>query len=440
MKSLTLIMTISVLAGCSTQGGLDDAETQEVLRSLSEETQLSLHDSPDVEGELAEVLRDYFGTPSRPRFALLDDWAELGFDPNRSPLEGARPENDLVGTPAEAILSDNQRAWGAELAAIESGSDRALGPWRRRGLMNRAWADLSAQKGKLNRAEWERRATAFFAERYPDLEEAAQMFMPNCARCHGVEGGGDGPMSRRLFPKPRNYQRGVFKFAAVEDGSKPRRVDLVRTLVHGLPGSAMPSFRSTSLAELSALVDYVRYLSIRGEVEGLLVYEWEENELRPREAIEEAYELVWERWLEAAQHAYEVTAPAPDTDPKRLALGEAVFLDADRGNCFSCHGEDGRGEGKSAVRIGEEGQRYALLRDEWGDFILPRDLTTGVFRGGTRREDVYARIHCGIPGTPMPALGKSVDAGGAALLSEEEKWALVDYVLSLSGQGPFRSR
>jgi mono/diheme cytochrome c family protein len=440
MKCLIPIVALFVFVGCSSEGGHESAETQEVLQSLSEETQLMLRDTPDVAGELAEVLRDYFGTPSRPRFALLKGWEELGFDPNGSPLEGARPQSDLVGTPAEAILEDNQRAWGAELAAIETGSERRLGPWRRRGVMNRNWAELSSQRGKLGKAEWERRATAFFAERYPNLQEAAQMFMPNCARCHGVEGGGDGPMSGRLFPKPRNYQRGVFKFAAVEDGAKPRRVDLVRTLVHGLPGSAMPSFRSTSLAELSALVDYVRYLSIRGEVEGLLLYEWEENELRPREAIAESYALVWERWLEAAEHAYQVTAPAPDSDPKRLALGKAVYLDANRGNCFSCHGEDGRGEGQSAIRIGEDGQRYALLRDEWGDFILPRDLTSGVFRGGTRREDVYARIHCGIPGTPMPALGKSLDAEGASLLSEGEKWALVDYVLSLSGQGPFKGR
>ena len=261
MKSPIPIVALAAVLGCSSQGGRESAEAQEVLRSLSEETQLMLQDSPELEEELAEVLLEYFGTPSRPRFALLESWEALGFDPNRSALEGTRPESDLIGTPAEAILEDNQRAWGAELAAIEAGSQQRLGPWRRRGVMNQEWAELSSQRSKLGKAEWERRATAFFAERSPDLQEAAQMFRPNCARCHGVEGGGDGPMSRRLFPKPRNYQRGVFKFAAVEDGSKPRRVDLVRTLVHGLPGSAMPSFRSTSLGELSALVDYVRYLA-----------------------------------------------------------------------------------------------------------------------------------------------------------------------------------
>jgi hypothetical protein len=33
----------------------------------------------------------------------------------------------------------------------------------------------------------------------------------------------------------------------------------------------------------------------------------------------------------------------------------------------------------------------------------------------------------------MSALGASFDGAGQALLSEEEKWALVAYVLSLSG-------
>jgi hypothetical protein len=40
----------------------------------------------------------------------------------------------------------------------------------------------------------------------------------------------------------------------------------------------------------------------------------------------------------------------------------------------------------------------------------------------------------------MPSLGSSLDARGEPLLSEREKWAVVDYVLSLSGRGPFGRR
>lgn len=424
--------SLLVALACTSNKSAQPIEDQELRLSLSPEAQQALVDQPEIEAELAQVMGEYFGQPTSPRFVLLEEWTALGFDPNGSPLEGARPASDLVGTPRGAMLNDNQRAWAVELAALEQQDGGRLGPWRRRGVMNREWRELEAQREELGASEFLRQATAFFAERYPDLGEAAQMFMPNCARCHGREGGGDGPMSTRLYPKPRNYQRGLFKFAAVEGGSKPRRVDLVRTLVQGLPGSAMPSFRNTSLAELSALVDYVRYLSIRGEVEALLVVEWEMNDVRPREAAGEMYSLVWERWLEASEHSYSIDAPAPDDDPAHLARGEALFRDPQRGNCVSCHGDEGRGDGPNAVRIGENGQRYALQRDDWGDYILPRDLTSGVYRGGDRREDIYLRIHCGIPGTPMPAVGATIDAEGEALLSEDDKWALVDYVLSLA--------
>jgi len=262
------------------------------------------------------------------------------------------------------------------------------------------------------------------------------MFVPNCTRCHGREGAGDGVLSHRQLPKPRNFHYGVFKFVAVEGGSKPRRVDLERTLEYGLPGTAMPGFEWMSLAERSSLVDYVRYLSIRGEVRRLIVSEWADDDVRPRESVAEMYALVWERWMDGANSGYDVTAPPPDPDPARLALGDAVFHDAGAGNCMTCHGDDGKGNGPFAIRIDADGKSYPLLRDDWGAVNLPHDLTDGFFRGGNRREDVYLRIQCGIPGTPMPALGQSINAAGGPLLSEDEKWALVDFVLSLADSDP----
>lgn len=430
-------LACAVSLACAPPRGVDRIEGEELRFTLSAGAQEALSDVPDVRGELEDVLREYFGDPRRPRYRVLESWRELGFDPNSSPLVGKRLAAEMEGVRTEDLLADNQAYWARELNAVQHGDPGRLGPWRRRPGMNRAWRELLARSDELSEGEFGLRAQSFFAERYPDLSEAASMFMPNCARCHGLEGGGDGPMAQRLFPKPRDYRAGTFKFAAVEGGAKPRRTDLLRTLVQGLPGSAMPSFRNLSLAELSGLVDYVRYLSMRGEVERMLVAEWERDEVRPAEAVEELYALVWERWLEAGEYARRVSAPAPDASPSRLALGERVYLDAQGGNCASCHGVEGRGDGPTAIRRGEDGSVYALLRDDWGDYILPRDLTSGVFRGGTRREDVYLRIHCGIPGTPMPAVGASLDAAGEPLLSEEEKWAVVDYVLSLSGRGPF---
>ncbi|HET9228980.1 MAG TPA: cytochrome c, partial [Thermoanaerobaculia bacterium] len=53
----------------------------------------------------------------------------------------------------------------------------------------------------------------------------------------------------------------------------------------------------------------------------------------------------------------------------------------------------------------------------------PRDLTTGLYKGGGEPEQLYARIVLGIPGTPMPASDK---------LSPQDVEALVAYVRSLA--------
>jgi mono/diheme cytochrome c family protein len=436
---LTLLGVVALFVSfaCSSDGGgtSEDAYGEDFV--MSAETAEALGGDPAIRDELTEVLREYFGGLRAPRYKVLEEWEALGFDPNTNPLESARAGSDPGGPTASAILADNRRVWSSELAALDAGEVNDLGPWERRRWMNRSWRELKAQRGALGEAEFERRASALFIERSPGLDEAAQIYVPSCARCHGREGEGDGVLSHRQLPKPRNFDYGVFKFVGVDGGSKPLRIDIVRTLERGLPGTAMPAFKEMSLAELGALADYVRFLSIRGEVERLVVSEWVRDLVRPRDSIAEMYELVWERWLDAVECVQHAEAPALDADPRRLALGDAVFHDQQRGNCMSCHGDDGKGNGEAAIRIEANGKSYPLLRDDWGAVNLPHDLTDGVFRGGSRREDVYLRIQCGIPGTPMPAVGQSINADGGPLLSEEEKWALVDYVLSLSGQGPF---
>lgn len=426
-----------LLAACSSGGAVRTVATPPAPYRLNAQSEELLAEEPAVRAELAQVLEAWFGAPDAPAFRRLASWESSGFDPNESPFGGQRPGFDAGALGLGALREENQRAWSGSLAAIERGEFERIGNFRNRRQMSADWSALIERRDDLDDEEFEAAARAFFVERYPDLGEAGQTFGLYCARCHGREGGGDGPMATRLFPKPRDYRRGRFKFAAVEGGSKPRRADLLRTLLHGLPGSAMPSFGALTGAELSALIDFVQLLAIRGEVESILVSDWLVNEGEPGEGVEEVYALVWSRWLEAEEYEVHISVPEPDLDPLRLELGRAVFLDPARGNCLRCHGPDGRGDGPSAVRVEEPGREFVLLRDEWGEFILPRDLTSGVFRGGERREDVYLRVHCGIPGTPMPAIGASTGADGQPLLSEEETWALVDYVLSLSGKGPF---
>src|SRR5690606_2369343 len=97
------------------------------------------------------------------------------------------------------------------------------------------------------------------------------LYREHCAHCHGITGDGAGPTAAFLNPYPRDYRTGKFKFKSTPLGKKPTHDDLRRILIDGIPDTAMPSFRLLADDEIDALVDYVKYLAIRGEVERRLV-------------------------------------------------------------------------------------------------------------------------------------------------------------------------
>ncbi len=97
------------------------------------------------------------------------------------------------------------------------------------------------------------------------------LYREHCVHCHGTTGNGLGPTASFLNPYPRDFRLGVFKFKSTPFGTKPTRRDLKRILNEGIMGTSMPSFRLLKEEELEALVDYVVYLSIRGEVERKLL-------------------------------------------------------------------------------------------------------------------------------------------------------------------------
>ena len=101
----------------------------------------------------------------------------------------------------------------------------------------------------------------------------------------------------------------------------------------------------------------------------------------------------------------------------RSTLGKKLYEET---GCVKCHGTLGRGDGPSAP----------TLKDDWGNPIRPADLAQSwTFRGGASREDIFRTMSTGFNGTPMPGF---VDA-----LTPEQRWAITDYIASLSGdRGP----
>lgn len=101
--------------------------------------------------------------------------------------------------------------------------------------------------------------------------EGRGLYAKHCATCHGVTGNGRGTTAAVLTPYPRDYRKGAFKFKSTKRGAKPTREDLAKLIRNGIGGTAMAKIPELTEDDIQALVDYVIYLSWRGEVERSLV-------------------------------------------------------------------------------------------------------------------------------------------------------------------------
>ncbi|MEK9630092.1 MAG: hypothetical protein VW455_13865, partial [Nitrospinota bacterium] len=72
------------------------------------------------------------------------------------------------------------------------------------------------------------------------LARGRNIFMHMCVFCHGEDGNGGGKATEYLYPWPRDFRKGIFKFRTTPTGTLPRDEDLYRTIVEGIPGTSMP--------------------------------------------------------------------------------------------------------------------------------------------------------------------------------------------------------
>ena len=225
-----------------------------------------------------------------------------------------------------------------------------------------------------------------------ELERGAAVFQHRCVGCHGVTGDGNGPAAEFLYPRPRDYRRGIFKFTSTAYGAKPRREDLLRIVRHGARGTSMPEFKLLGDEDLQAVVDYVLVLTHRGELEHALAIEADEDEAIDPKTTPELIASIMARWHDAAGHAVEPLTRETPYDQESIERGRKAFLTETAG-CYKCHGPNGRGQPVD----NPEG-----FKDAWGHATRAADLTAGMFHGGGRSVDIYRRIYSGINGTPMP--------------------------------------
>ncbi len=302
-----------------------------------------------------------------------------------------------------------------------------------------------------------------------------------CASCHGESGQGRGPVAASQNPYPREFRHGVFKYKSTARKNKPVKADIARDLRKGLSGTQMPLFDKLSDEKINAVVDYVVFLSIRGEFERKLLYtaafeldlntdriysvaykksDDAENKKKFKGQLDTATEIltgIADAWVEAADGVEEFAMPkfplygSETVDNKKeldasIALGRKLYL-SEEAACAKCHGESARGDGKQLPDYDDWTKDWTSKIDisptKLDDLLplmarggmkpqplLPRNIVEGKFRGGREPMDIYRRIRYGILGAPMPAAAviKSSDEKG---IREEDIWHIVNYVLSI---------
>jgi mono/diheme cytochrome c family protein len=215
-------------------------------------------------------------------------------------------------------------------------------------------------------------------------ESGKKLYLKNCAQCHGEKGDGEGYATPHLYPRPRNFTTGKFKVRTTPNGALPIHQDLVNIIRRGMPYTSMPAWPTLSDQDVSDLAHYITTFSA---------------DFSNKESVPQP-----------------MTFPsAPGSTSASIELGKKLYAET---GCLKCHGNLGRGDGPSAP----------TLMDELGQPIRAADLSQSwTFRGGPSREDIFRTMSTGLNGTPMPSFTDS--------LTPEQRWAIADFIVSLSGSG-----
>ena len=220
-----------------------------------------------------------------------------------------------------------------------------------------------------------------------DLMTAGQdVYKKQCTPCHGILGDGKGFLAAGFAVKPRDFRQGTYKFRSTKSGELPTIDDVEKIIRVGVPNTTMPAWGQFLTPE--QIKDVARYLIVFSDN---FKQSWKEGKTPDKLDI-----------------------PSVPGDLSSLAnQGKKLY---DEGGCWNCHGHSGIGDGPSA----------ASMTDDWGNTIVPTDLTyKWTFKNGHEPQDIFRTISGGLNGTPMPTY---LDA----FPNVQDRWALVSYVLSLS--------
>ncbi|MCH7590616.1 c-type cytochrome [PVC group bacterium] len=235
------------------------------------------------------------------------------------------------------------------------------------------------------------------------FQRGQELYQKQCSVCHGATGEADGRAAYLLSPKPRDFVQDKFRLVSTTS-LEATHEDLFDTITQGMPGSAMPSWGHLAEADRWALVYYIRYLS---ELD-----EYQQNGEITEKMLKDG--LPWEWIKKIASKEIDpdkiINVPfEPEVTQEALKRGQELFV----ASCASCHGDKGTGDGQNKSMF-----------DNMGYPVKPRDLTAGIFKGGSSSEALYKRMVGGIPGSPMPSYSDA--------FTQEQIWELIHFIQTLT--------
>lgn len=202
----------------------------------------------------------------------------------------------------------------------------------------------------------------------PPPQPPAQDYQQLCARCHGAQGRGDGPIAPYVDPAPRDLTKTAFMT------TKPM-ARFVQSVTDGVGGTSMAAWgRVLGEARVRALVDYIFTAEVKEPI----------RTLKPR------------------------TVPAANPvapSPASAAEGERIFVQ----RCAGCHGRKADGKGPNSTDI----------------VPRPRNLRNSPFMAQVSDQRLFESILYGVQGTAMPPW---IDYG----LNQQDVGNIVNFMRSIN--------
>lgn len=256
------------------------------------------------------------------------------------------------------------------------------------------------------------------------LNEGHDAYIHYCYACHGEKGDGRGPSSYGLRPSPRDFTKGIFKFARLRTSDDlPNDEDLVQIVKGGLHGTAMLPWDIPTV-ELVKIIQYIKTFA-------------------PQK---------WEKKKKSGEPVKTLEPFAPEADPWAGKEADAVqrgkVLYHLKAECMNCHPAYDTKESlyKLSVEVTEadskktEKDNFKVItgfrEDPYGSVakdspeytqrIIPPDFLFHPVRSihaPNEKEDLYRLISFGV----YPIMPAWKGAG----LSDSDIWALAYYVRSL---------